>query len=145
VAVAKSREEDWMTLDERVRRDEAAARSVQVIAKGARGRRDSSTESIDLRSGRTDAQLQRQAWRDDQARTIAGIAERPFHAMMEVITELCGPHGALEEKSQLWYASETSTTNEVFGAGSDRINVLAWSHPGVQLAVVSKILELRRG
>ena len=51
--------------------------------------------------------------------------------MMEVITELRGPNGALEEKSQLWYASETSTTNEAIGG----INVLAWSHPGVQLAL----------
>ena len=100
-----------------------------------------STESIDLRSGPTDAQLERQTWRNDRGRTLAGIANQPFHAMMEVITELRGPNGALEEKSQLWYANETSTTNEVFGTGSERINVLAWSHPGVQLALSGKLNE----
>lgn len=58
---------------------------------------------------------------------------------MEVLTELRGPGGALEEKAQLWYASETSVTNEVFGEGLQRVNVLAWSHPGVQLALSGKL------
>ena len=129
-----------MKLDERVHRDEAAARSVQAVAMVVRGSRDNPTETIDLRSGPTDAQLKRKAFYGfDRARTIAGIAERPFHAMVEVITELRGPNGELEEKSQLWYASESSKTNEVFGGGADRVNVLAWSHPGVQLALCAKL------
>jgi hypothetical protein len=130
-----------MKLDERVRRDEAAARTAQALAKSVVGRRDGVTESVDFRSGPTDAQRRRQIWHNDQAQTIAAIASRPFDAMMEVVTELQGPRGALEEKSQIWYAKETSTTNEVFGAGPDRINVLAWSHPGVQLALSGKLNE----
>lgn len=120
-----------MTLDDRLRRDGTAAVRAQRAAQKVLHAQGASTESIDLRSGPTDAQLERQTWRNDRGRTLAGIASRPFHAMMEVITELRGPNGALEEKSQLWYANETSTTNEAFGTGSERINVLAWSHPGV--------------
>src|SRR5271169_1538222 len=128
-----------MNLEERVLRDEAAARAAKASAKVSAGGRDSLAQSVDLRSGPTDAQRQRQIWHDDQARTIASIAERPFDAMMEVITELRSPKGEIEEKSQIWYAKETSTTNQVFGEGSSRINVLAWSHPGVQLALSGKL------
>jgi hypothetical protein len=133
--------EHWMTLDERLRRDETAAGRAQTAAQKVLHGHGASTEPIDLRSGPTDAQLERQTWRSDRGRTLSGIANHPFHAMMEVITELHGPNGALEEKSQLWYANETSTTNEVFGVGSERINVLAWSHPGVQLALSGKLDE----
>jgi hypothetical protein len=130
-----------MTLDDRLRRDETAAGRAQTAAQEVLHGHGASTESVDLRSGLTHAQRQRQTWRSDRDRTLAGIANHPFQAMMEVITELHGPNGALEEKSQLWYANETSTTNEVFGTGSERINVLAWSHPGVQLALSGKLHE----
>ena len=130
-----------MSLDKRVRRDEAAAQTVHAFAEAALRDSKAGSEPVDLRTGFTDAQRRRQSWRSDNRRTIESLVDRPFQAMMEVVAELRGPGGALEEKDQLWYASETSVTNEVFGAGSQRVNVLAWTHPGVQLALTTKLGE----
>jgi hypothetical protein len=84
-----------MTLDDRLRRDETAAGRAQTAAQDVLHGHRASTEAIDLRRGPTDAQLERQTWRNDRGRTLAGIANDPFHAMMEVITELHGPNGVL--------------------------------------------------
>jgi len=132
-----------VSLDDRVTRDEAAARTVRAKAEAALYERSGSSEPIDPRSRPTKAQLQRQAWDDDRRRSVTSVADHAFHAMMEVLTELRGPNGGLEEKVQLWYASENSSTNEVFGAGPERISVLAWSHPGVQLALSGKLNDFR--
>ena len=133
-----------MKLDERVHRDEAAARSVQAVAMVVRGSRDNPTETIDLRSGPTDAQLKRKAFygrpgTHDRWHRRASV---PRHGGGD--NRVRGPNGELEEKSQLWYASESSKTNEVFGGGADTFNVLAWSHPGVQLALCGKLERIPR-
>jgi hypothetical protein len=130
-----------LNLEKRVRRDEAAARTVHALAEAALRESKATLEPIDLRTGLTDAQRQRKSWRTDSRRSIESLVDRPFQAMMEVIAELRGPGGVLGEKEQLWYANETSVTNEVLGEGSQKVNVLAWSHPGVQLALSGKLNE----
>lgn len=130
-----------MNLDERVRRDEAAARTASVAADRALDERRGSLGPFDTRDKPTDAQLKRQAWDEDHRESIETIADRAFHAMVEVVTEVRGKNSEYEEKSQIWYASETSRTNEVFGQGDSRISVLSWSHPGIQLALSGELNE----
>jgi len=131
-----------MTLAGRLRRDERAAGIARMAARRLLGEpAGHSGEAIDPVHGATSAQIQRRAWREDRARTLAGVAREPFQAMMEVMAELRGPDGAPTERFQIWYANEASSTNEIFGAGPDRVNVLAWSHPGVQLALSGELGE----
>ncbi|MEQ8830613.1 MAG: AAA family ATPase [Alphaproteobacteria bacterium] len=63
--------------------------------------------------------------------------------MVEVYTEVMGEGGDTIEKEQLWYANADSSVNEVFRDGSSRIAVLSWTHPGIQLALVTEIGDFR--
>lgn len=130
-----------MDLERRVQRDEIAAQSVRAAAELASYERINVADGTDLRHASTAAQLQRQVWRDDHVRSIGAIVDHPFHAMVEVVTELRGPNGAFEEKSQIWYAHEGININQPLGAGASQLNVLAWSHPGVQLALSGALNE----
>lgn len=130
-----------MGLDARVRRDEAAAEFVRSEAAVELRKPNSWIGTIDPRTGLTHAQTERRAWDENHRRSLARMTNEPFHAVMEVMAEVKGAGNSSEEKAQLWYASETSTTNETFGANADRISVLAWSHPGVQLALSGALDE----
>lgn len=61
-----------MNLEERIRRDEAAAQTVHAVAKAALYEPRSSLGPVDPRSGPTEAQRQRQAWQTDRQRSIEG-------------------------------------------------------------------------
>ena len=132
-----------MKLEDRVRRDEQAASIARSEAELKRFERQGSTPAIDPRESETEAHRLRQAWLADSAESVASIAEHPFHAMVEVDTELRGPGGQTEDKFQIWYASETSTVNQVLGSGASRVSILAWSHPGIQLALSGKLNDWR--
>lgn len=131
-----------MELTQRIQRDEAAAESVRGEAEQALFERAGSLPSNALH-GPTDAQRARQKWADDRRESLSAIADHGFHAMVEVVTELRSPDGEFEEKKQLWYANEASTTNEVFGPRGSQISVLSWSHPGVQIALSGKLNDWR--
>ena len=78
------------------------------------------------------------------AREFAGlevIAANPFHAMMEVETEVRGKHGKNSVRKQLWYANEHCPCNLPLDDGEKKVNILAWTHPGVQLALVESLGE----
>lgn len=74
---------------------------------------------------------------NDRRRALTAIRKRPFHAMVEVISYLASG----VEKEQTWYANEVSAANEVFELDSNRIAVLAWTHPGIQAALANDIGE----
>lgn len=130
-----------MNLKDRVSRDHAAAKFVRNEAEQALyEKRGAILANNSVQSANAPARAY-EAWSDDRRASLSGVADHGFHAMMEVVTELAGPGGKLEEKRQLWYASETSRTNEVFGTGANRVSVLAWTHPGVQIALSGKLNE----
>ncbi len=130
-----------MDVTERVARDASAATAVRQAAEKALYQRGTTALPVNLQSGPTEAQRKREEWTKDKQRTFEGIASNPFHAMIEVLTEVTDPAGRPEEKLQLWYANESSVTNEVFVEGGTRTNVLAWTHPGVQIALSAKLNE----
>ena len=70
---------------------------------------------------------------------LEAIADDPFQAMVEVYTELVGEGGKLQEKEQLWYTNAAASTNEVLKGPNGSVNVLAWTHPGIQLALSTEI------
>lgn len=122
-------------LEERVARDKAAGELVRSEAQLSLYERQIVILPHNSLHGSSDARDAHDEWSANRRDSLENIAEHGFHAMMEVVTELRGAGGQVEEKAQIWYASEATTTNEVFGSGSDRHSVLAWSHPGVQIAL----------
>ena len=68
---------------------------------------------------------------DRRRLALEAIAADPFQVMVEVYTEMLGDNGKLLEKEQLWYANQSSSANEVL----NDVAVLAWTHPGIQLAL----------
>ena len=72
---------------------------------------------------------------------LQAIAADPFHAMVEVETVTAGGPGQYSTKKQLWYANEILECNLPLRKGDKEINVLSWTHPGIQLALVEKLGE----
>lgn len=60
--------------------------------------------------------------------------------MAEVVTEN-EENGRLVEKSQIWYANESGISNVIWNVGGKQIAVLAWTHPGFQLALIGELDE----
>ena len=63
--------------------------------------------------------------------TLQAIAHDPFDAMVEVET-LTSKGQRIE---QLWYANERALRNSPLGMDTQRVNILSWTHPGVQVAL----------
>ncbi|GAB6056902.1 helicase domain-containing protein [Desulfonatronum parangueonense] len=63
------------------------------------------------------------------------ISEHPFQAMVEVITETEDERDNVHVKKQLWYANEKLNCNIVLGTDGNSINILSWTHPGLQAAI----------
>lgn len=55
--------------------------------------------------------------------------------MVEVYTETAGDDSAPIEKEQLWYGNTKSSANEILNRDGRSVNVLAWTHPGLQMAL----------
>lgn len=70
---------------------------------------------------------------------LKAIAADPFQAMVEVYTEVLSENGKLQGKEQLWYANAGASTNEVLKGPDGDVNVLAWTHPGVQIALATDL------
>ena len=70
---------------------------------------------------------------------LEAIAANPFQAMVEVYTEVSGDNGNLVGKEQLWYANSSSASNEVLAGNGSKVAVLAWTHPGIQLALATDL------
>lgn len=75
-----------------------------------------------------------------QRRTsLEAISSEPFQAMVEVYAEVVGENDKVQGKEQLWYANAAASTNEVLKGADSTVNVLSWTHPGVQLALATDI------
>ena len=127
-------EPDATQLDNRVSRDQRNA---------AAARQAASAKLLELRPpegprnvfGPTDHDRSRVRYAKQRRETLKAITANPFQVMVEVNTEIAGDNGNTREEKQLWYANSLSTVNEVFKDGTGKIPILAWTHPGIQLAL----------
>lgn len=93
--------------------------------------------------GSTVADHARIEYAEKRRAALQAIATDPFQVMLEVCTEVESNDGELEERRELWYANASSSVNEVFQGEEGRVPVLAWTHPGVQLALAADLGETR--
>lgn len=122
-------------LENRVRRDTRNAQDVQGAAREQLRLTTPSGPPIRLPDDDRSYARRRASWQEDRTRTLLAIVEQPFHAMVEVVTTTEPRAGGPRRDSQIWYANAGGRTNEVFGG----LCVLAWTHPGIQLALSGKL------
>jgi hypothetical protein len=101
----------------RVERDKRNASQAQLDAKAQLGRKYSSLTDPGF------ARLSRQSFES--------ISRTPFHAMVEVEVEFANG----ETREQLWYGHEGVSVNSPLNG----VNVLAWTHPGLQAALTEDL------
>lgn len=93
--------------------------------------------------GLTDHDRSRINHADQRRAALEAISADPFQAMVEVYTEVLGDDGKLQEKQQIWYTNVSASTNEVLKGDDGTVSVLAWTHPGIQLALATDIGDAR--
>ncbi|MBM4125480.1 MAG: hypothetical protein FJ246_11120, partial [Nitrospira sp.] len=130
-------------LEDRVARDQANAQVASESAKAALADFRKPLAPVDGRYGLTEHDRGRLDYSDRRRGALKAISHQPFQAMAEVITEVPGENGKPVEKKQLWYGNTSSTANEVFKRGSATVAVLAWTHPGLQLALALDLNDYR--
>lgn len=130
-------------LDERVARDRRNAEVAAAAAREEQARFRGGPAPVGGIHGLTEHDRSRMQYAAQRRAALEAIAEDPFQVMVEVDTEVADGRGDLQEKSQLWYANTASPTNEVLKGAGGTVNVLAWTHPGVQLALATEIGDYR--
>jgi len=78
-------------------------------------------------------------YKHQELMSLIQIANNPFQAMAEVLTENEDQRGNIFKRKQLWYANEKVNCNTVFLTGDQRIIILSWTHPGFQLALSQQL------
>ncbi|MER9064375.1 hypothetical protein [Mesorhizobium sp. M0698] len=130
-------------LDERVARDQRHAEIATSAARAELVSLRPALAPVDSRFGLTDHDRGRMDYADRRQAALEAIEAQPFQVMVEAYTEVAGEDGKVIEKEQLWYANAGSSANEVFKYGSTTVAVLAWTHPGLQLALGTKLGDFR--
>ncbi len=131
-----------VALANRVLRDEVAAEHVAPAAAAELHRVRIGLIGPNLQ-GTTSHDRDRRSFDAQRQASLLAIEAQPFHAMVEVRTEVVGESGKLEEREQTWYANSKSSTNEILKTQTGVVHVLAWTHPGVQLALATEIGDCR--
>jgi hypothetical protein len=126
-------------LGERVSRDQRNAEVAASAAQYELARFGGGPAPVGGLHGLTDHDRSRITYAAQRKAALEAIAADPFQAMVEVYTEVVGDNGKLQEKEQLWYTNEAASANEVLKGAEATVNVLAWTHPGIQLALAIDI------
>jgi len=126
-------------LKQRIDRDKANASLAPGYAQAELRKNGIRVENIDFITGNTDAVVGRQQGLDDETKSLQFIAEHPFYAMMEVITETDN-RGVQQRVEQLVYAHEHTNVN-FGGLGVKKLKILSWTNPIVQLALSGNLQE----
>ena len=119
-------------LQSRVLRDQRNAETAAHEAQSELGRFRGGPAPANTLHELTEHDRSRIDLNDRRRASLQAIADEPFQAMAEVYVEVFGSD---EIKQQLWYANAGASTNEILKGADSAVNVLSWTHPGVQLAL----------
>ncbi|MBV5330369.1 MAG: hypothetical protein JZU65_22515 [Chlorobium sp.] len=130
-----------MSLDNRVLRDESNACDARDYALKALQGFTTFFTVPDITKMASDYDKKKLADKKKEHESLDAIQNHPFHAMVEVETETQERNRPMIRKWQLFYANEHANTNLPLGNGDNRINILSWTHPGIQLAMSYNLRE----
>jgi hypothetical protein len=122
--------------DNRIERDKKNAVGAQELA--IRELRQSGIkEKVDFTKGPSQSFIQRFDTNQKKIVSLHAISQFPFHFMLEAYLE----NDSGETQQQLLYANEYSSHNEPLGTEKNRVNILAWTHPAVQIGSTCDLYE----
>ena len=121
---------------ERVDRDTQNAQHAIEMAKAQIKNFTIIKEKPDIMTGFSKGYLASTQASASERASLEAVASNPFNAMLEVETR-----GLSSNKKQLWYANERINCNLPLNDGEKKVNILVWTHPGVQLALVEPLGE----
>ncbi len=130
-------------LDKRLSRDQRNAEIAVSTAQYDLARFRGASAPVGSLYGLTDHDRSRMDHAAQRRAALEAIAAEPFHAMVEVYTEVVGENGKLQHKEQLWYANAEASTNEALKGVDGTVNVLAWTHPGIQIVLATDIGDFK--
>ncbi len=128
------------SFEDRIKRDEQNARYAKDIANMELRNFSRRIETPDITSGPSASYLESLHYGDREHASLQAVCADPFHVMLEVTIETSERNKKIV-MDKLWYANEQSMYNLPLWKGDQEINVLAWTHPGVQLALVGELGE----
>ncbi|MBU4357008.1 MAG: hypothetical protein KJ822_16975 [Proteobacteria bacterium] len=126
-----------LPVEDRVARDENNARSAQAQAANELHNFSHAKILTDFTMGITSTQKSKQDYDKKKKMSLRAIAAHPFHCMVEVEMET----EKIPNIYKLLYANIHSKSNEILKGEYGPINVLSWTHPGIQLALTGDLDE----
>jgi hypothetical protein len=126
-----------LQLEDRVARDENNARSAQAQANNELQNFSHAKILTDFTTGITSTQKSKHEYNKQKEMSLRAIAAQPFHCMVEVEIET----EKIQNRHKLLYANIHSESNEVLNGKDGPINILSWTHPGIQLALTGDLDE----
>jgi len=124
-------------LEERVQRDRSNGARVQAAARSGLAVNGQRPPSIKTVAEEEELWRRRIAYRSGRLESLRAIANTGFQAMVEAVAEVADRKRGSRSVQSLWYANTNATSNEVL----DGIDVVAWSHPGLQIALTGELGE----
>ena len=131
-----------LSTDERVKRDGKNAEMAKNLAEEEIRNFYKVTYKPDITGSLIDFSQFSDAYKAIYYANLDSIFQKPFHAMVEVRTNIFQEDGQ-KVGNQLWYVNERIKLNMPLGKDNSRVNVLPWTHPGVQLALVGDLGEFQ--
>jgi hypothetical protein len=126
-------------LEKRITRDQRNAELAHVCAQRELSEFRPAVTNTGGLHGATEHDKNRASYAAKRLAALKAIARDPFQVMVEVVAEVWTSNGDTTEKRQIWYANESSSANEVLSEKDAQIAVLSWTHPGIQVALSSKL------
>jgi len=123
------------SLTNRVDRDKKNAHEAQELAAQKLKQADYK-ETIDFIMGPSQSYKQRMDTHYKEINSLQAIIQFPFHFMLEADISTNSV-----KKYQLLYANTHSSHNTILGTGKDSINILAWTHPAIQIGSTYNLHE----
>ena len=129
------------SLTDRVERDHSNASNAHELALQELRQNPGFIVNVNITGGPSSSSLQARSTQQKLIESLQAISKVPFHLMIEAEVVTKDSRGNENRTKQLLYANEHSSHNTILGAEKDRVNVLAWTHPAVQLGRTRDLRE----
>lgn len=117
----------------RVERDQSNAKKAQKLAIEELRKNAGYKKNVDFTMGPSSSYIESRNIHQKLNESLKAISIFPFHLMIEAEVATIENLGRENKTKKLLYANEHSSYNAILGTEEHRVNVLAWTHPAIQL------------
>jgi superfamily I DNA/RNA helicase len=128
-------------LSDRVERDQNNATKAQKFALEELRKNAGYQETVDITIGPSSSYIESRNIQQKLIESLMAISKIPFHLMIEAEVDTVDSYGRENKTTKILYANEFSSYNAILGTEGNRVNVLAWTHPAIQLGRTRDLKE----